>query len=118
MSRINLIVLRTKSIKKLSNFYENLGISFEYHRHGKGPMHYSSKLGATVFEIYPLKRNQEKADESLRLGFTVSKLDELIFNLKEKGVSILKEPSISEWGYFAIVQDLDGRKIELTEVEE
>lgn len=114
--RINLIVLRTKNIDELSGFYEKLGIRFEYHRHGNGPAHYSAVLEETVFEIYPLQKNQEKPDDSLRLGFGVEALDALILKLKSDNIVIENGPVESEWGYFAVVKDLDGRRIELKEI--
>ena len=110
---INLIVVRTDKPKELSEFYEQIGLNFEYHQHGKGTWHYSTEIGETVFEIYPLMKNQESPDKSLRLGFTIENLDETILNLKKRNVEIVREPKESEWGYFAIVKDLDGRKIEL-----
>jgi len=114
--RVNLIVVRTKNIKELAEFYERFGIKFEYHRHGNGPFHYSTELEKTVFEIYPLLKSQEKADKSLRLGFDVKELDKLILELDKKGIEVTKRPTKSEWGYFAVIKDLDGRKIELKEV--
>jgi len=110
---INLIVIRTDKPKELSEFYEQIGMKFEYHQHGKGTWHYSIEIGKTVFEIYPLMKNQEIPDKSLRLGFTIENLDETIENLKKRNVEIVREPKESEWGYFAIIKDLDGRKIEL-----
>lgn len=113
--KINLIVIRTNDIEKLANFYQKLGITFQYHRHGKGPFHYAAELTGTVFEIYPLLKGQEKPDNTLRLGFEVAALDELIALLIKDKVEILSAPTHSEYGYFAVVKDLDGRKIELTE---
>ena len=110
---INLIVIRTDKPKELSEFYEQIGMKFEYHQHRKGTWHYSTEIGETVFEIYPLMKNQEAADNSLRLGFTIDDLDRLIIKLKNRNVEIVKEPKKSEWSYFAIIKDLDGRKIEL-----
>jgi lactoylglutathione lyase len=112
---VNLIVIRTKQPKELSVFYNQIGIDFDYHRHGKGSWHYSSKMGQLVFEIYPLLKNQETADNSLRLGFEVENLDELIQKLKKNEIQIINEPHSSEYGYFAVVKDFDGRKIELKE---
>jgi len=112
---LNLLVIRTERINELSKFYEKLGLKFEYHKHGKGQMHYSTKIGELVFEIYPLLKNQEKVDNSLRLGFKVENLDNLIGELREKGVEILKEPLINKWGYYSLIKDIDGRKIELIE---
>ena len=111
--QINLLVVRTSNPKALSLFYERLGMVFQYHRHGNGPMHYSAEFGGLVFEIYPLLKSQQTADHSLRLGFDVDNLDELIFKLKEAQVEIIQQPIQTDWGYVAIIKDLDGRKIEL-----
>lgn len=111
--QIDLIVIRTENPKELSEFYKQIGMDFEYHQHGKGTWHYSTEIGKTVFEIYPLMKNQEKPDKSLRLGFTIENLDEVIEKLRRENVKIIREPKESEWGYFAIIEDLDGRKIEL-----
>ena len=42
-------------------------------------------------------------------------LDLLIEKLKMNKVEIFRPPKMSEWDYFAVVKDFDGRKIELTE---
>lgn len=115
--KINLVVIRTNDIDKLADFYQKLGITFQYHQHGKGPFHYAAELAGTVFEIYPLLKSQEKPDNSLRLGFDVARLDELIASLIKEKVEILKAPTHSEYGYVAIIKDLDGRKIELKQNE-
>ncbi len=111
--KINLLVIRTPNPKALAQFYEKLGLQFDYHRHGKGPYHYTTQINEIIFEIYPLMKNQTQADHTLRLGFTVSDLDQLINNLKNNEVEIVSEPQQYEWGYVAIIKDLDGRKIEL-----
>lgn len=38
-------------------------------------MHYSADIDGLVFEIYPLLKNQDQADFSLRLGFQVKEVD-------------------------------------------
>ena len=54
-------------------------------------------------------------DTSTRLGFDVEYLDQLVQNLGDKGIKILSETSKGESGYGCVVQDINGRKIELTE---
>ena len=54
-----------------------------------------------------------KADNSLRLGFEIENLETTINRLKETDWKILSEPNQTEWGMISIIQDLDGRKIEL-----
>lgn len=86
----------------------------DYHRHGNGPYHYASIGGNPVLEIYPLPKGIITADHTTRLGFIVENLNITIQNLRQKGIKIISEPALTEWGYTAIVQDFDGRKIELT----
>lgn len=66
-------------------------------------------------EIYPLPGSVTVADNTTRLGFGVPRLDELIARLMEQQVIVLTMPVKTEWGYRAVVQDPDGRKVELTE---
>ena len=111
MIRCNLVVIKTYQVEATQQFYSSLGLHFEKHRHGKGPLHYAAELGQFVFEIYPLPDNLEIADTSTRLGFQVEQLDDLLTQLPLN--QILKEPHQSEWGYQAVVCDPDGRKVEL-----
>jgi catechol 2,3-dioxygenase-like lactoylglutathione lyase family enzyme len=112
---INLIVIKTDKIQAQFEFYSALGLEFEYHKHGNGPHHYASNTGQPVIEIYPLPKGILLPDNTTRLGFVVEDLDQLIQILKEKGIKIVSDPAKTEWGYSAVVEDLDGRKIELTE---
>lgn len=112
---LNLLVLKTNNLQPLFEFYSDLGIDFEYHQHGNGPHHYASKGINPVIEIYPLPKQIPQPDTTTRLGFSVENLDQLIEILKTKETSIVTEPSQTPWGYVAIIQDPDGRKIELTE---
>ena len=113
MIRCNLLVIKTDQLETTRQFYQSIGIQFQKHQHGKGPVHYAAEMGPLVFEIYPLSDRQSLVDSSTRLGFTVSQLDKLIAALPED--IVLKSPYQAEWGYQAIVQDPDGRKIELTQ---
>ena len=101
--KINLIVIRTSRPKELAEFYHQIGIDFDYHRHGKGSWHYSANIGEVIFEIYPLMKSQKIVEKSLRLGFDIKNLDELISILKGKKVKIITEPKQSDFGYFAVI---------------
>ncbi len=113
--RLNLLVIRTSDIDILKNQYELLELEFTYHRHGNGPYHYAHEENGFVFEIYPLIKSMNQADNSIRLGFTVKDLTTKIKELENSNWKILSQPVKNEWGFSAIIQDLDGRKIELKE---
>ncbi|WP_269236765.1 VOC family protein [Flavobacterium flavigenum] len=110
---IRLLVLRTSDTKKLSDFYSLFGLAFEYHQHGNSPFHYSATIGKTVLEIYPLTKSQTQADKSLRLGFGIDNFEATIQKLTALEVVFALPPKQTEYGFMAVIEDLDGRKIEL-----
>ncbi|NOT93484.1 VOC family protein [Ferruginibacter sp.] len=110
---IRLIVLRTNDTKRLADFYSLFGLTFDYHKHGNSPLHYSALIGQTVLEIYPLTKSQSEADKNLRLGFGIDNFDKTVLTLKELQVSFSLEPTQTEFGFMAIISDPDQRKIEL-----
>ena len=63
LTRLNLVAIRSANIDRAAEFYENLGLEFEKHRHGNGPEHYSCECHEVVFEIYrcrSTRRTQQK----------------------------------------------------------
>jgi lactoylglutathione lyase len=110
---IRLLVLRTNDAKRLADFYSLLGMTFEYHKHGNSPYHYSAMIGQTVLEIYTLSKSQSEPDKNLRLGFGIDNFDETVQKLKELKVKFSLEPTQSEFGFMAIISDPDEKRIEL-----
>lgn len=110
---IRLIVIRTSDAKRLSDFYCLFGLSFDYHKHGSSPYHYSTTIGQTILEIYPLTKSQPETGRSLRLGFAIDRFDETIKVLRDQQTVFLEEPAQTEFGFMTIIEDPDGRKIEL-----
>jgi len=110
---LKLIVIRTGNLERLAKFYQGLGLSLEYHKHGKSPYHYSGNIGETVLEIYPLAKDQKGVDNYFRIGLGVDNFDEIIANLKADNISFIMHPTDTEFGLMAIVLDPDNRKVEL-----
>jgi len=110
---IRLIVIRTPDIERLSKFYTLFGLTFDYHKHDKSPYHFSTTVDKTVIEIYPLSKSQTQHDKSLRLGFSIDNFEYTIDLLKHEGIVFTSEVAQSEFGIMAVIEDPDGRKIEL-----
>jgi predicted enzyme related to lactoylglutathione lyase len=110
---LRLLVVRTPDMARLADFYSLLGLTFDYHKHGKSPYHYSATLESTTLEIYPLAKGQTEADKDLRLGFAVNNFETIIKLLQEKETEFLSEPMQTDYGFMTIIKDPDGRKIEL-----
>lgn len=112
---LNLLVIKTKDIEQLTKFYSLLGLEFEYHKHGNGQFHYSAEISNLIFEIYPLNGSQAQPDKTTRLGFKIENLEQKIEEIQNKGFRVISPPQNSDFGYRAVIEDLDGRKVELTE---
>ena len=112
---LNLLVIKSARMEELVSFYQMLGVRFDHHQHQRGPLHYAAELGNMVFEIYPLPEN-ELVNTSIRLGFSVANLESTIDQLGKAGIKIIREPKQTEWGYIGIVEDPDGRKVELNQL--
>ena len=112
-----LVVIRAQDIERLATFYSALGLHFTKHRHGKGPEHFSSKIGDTVFEIYPAASAKEST-VSTRLGFSVQSLTRALEDLRGLDATVLAEPAESPFGRRAVVVDFEGHKVELYEKSE
>ncbi|MDB4793156.1 bleomycin resistance protein [bacterium] len=109
---VNLLVIRSPDIDRAVAFYQQMGILFERHAHGKGPEHYASENCGFVFEIYP-QRNEEKATTNTRFGFNVAEVDVVVALLSEIDATIVVEATDTEWGRRAVVKDFDGHIVEL-----
>lgn len=110
---LSLIVIRVSDIDRAAEAYAAFGIVFQQEQHGKGPIHYSSLLGQTIFELYP--STEVSPVTSCRLGFSVRSVNEVLVKWHEVGGRVISDPKETPWGFRAIVADADGHKIELTE---
>ncbi|MDB5348343.1 MAG: hypothetical protein JWP89_6720 [Schlesneria sp.] len=110
---LSLVVIRVSDITRSAEAYSILGITFQQEQHGNGPVHYSSSVGETIFELYPA--TERSPVTSCRFGFAVACMDDVIAKWRERGREIVAEPIDSPWGLRAVIADPDGHKIELTQ---
>lgn len=117
---LGLIVLRSADMERSLAFYRVLGLEFIQEQHGTGPVHYACELNGLVLELYPgtprgvTDRRQAGAT---MIGFRVSELTHILDTLKANGAEIISEPKGSMGNRRAVIQDPDGRAVELNEVE-
>lgn len=81
------LVLRTGRMGELKAFFELLGLQFQREKHGRGPVHFSARLNSFIFELYPLRPN-ECPEKSLRLGFQVVDLAQVLDGVAELGLHV------------------------------
>jgi lactoylglutathione lyase len=111
--RLSLLVIRATDVPASLAFYQTLGLEFVQEQHGAGPVRYSCNLNGTVIEIYPA--NAPLVENSLALGFEVPSLTPILDAVRSAGFIVVFEPRKTEWGNRAVVQDPDGRRVELVE---
>lgn len=114
--QLNLVVIRSGNIDQAAVFYQQLGLSFIKHQHGTGLEHFASDMGCITFEIYPCTPGTVPTTAT-RLGFQVTSVDAIVWELKKHGASIISPPANSPWGRRAVVADPDGHRIELTQLQ-
>lgn len=71
---LDLLVLRSSDIDAARRFYEALGLVWREEQHEGGPKHYSCRLGATLFELYPTRKGPTGR---VRLGLRVAEPERL-----------------------------------------
>jgi lactoylglutathione lyase len=111
--RLNLVLIYTADRARSRAFYELLGLEFTEEQHGRGPPHDAAQLGDLTFEIYPLEPGVSVG--AVRLGFAVGAVEPLLDALEEAGARVIVVPQESSWGKRAVVEDWEGRRIELLE---
>ncbi len=102
---LHLLVLRCQSLEASKRFYERLGFRFVKEQHHDGPIHYASEEAGMVFELYPSR--EEDVTDRTRLGFRVQNPEEIVANLETLSRHVIDDEVVH------IVQDPDGRKVEL-----
>ena len=111
---VNLLVLRCKDIEVTRLFYEQLGLAFVEEKHGTGPQHYAWENSGFVLELYPTAEGQ--APDNVRIGFSTPSLADLAGDLRHNSdVNIVKQPYTTAERIVMLLQDPDGRKVEVSQ---
>jgi lactoylglutathione lyase len=115
---LSLLVFRTVDVEKSLLFYRLLGLEFVQEQHGTGPIHHSCQINNIVIEIFPGKQGnapERRTAGAMMIGFQVDNLNEIIEGLQRERFKVVTQPQDSVWGRRAVVEDIDGRAIELSQ---
>jgi len=113
------IFFKADNPDQLKQWYEeNLGLPCDEYGHLFSWRHIDNpeKTGYTQWSIFAKDSEYMKPSKSnFMMNFRVENLDELLEELKAKGMQLVGEPESHEYGKFAWVMDPEGNKIELWE---
>jgi catechol 2,3-dioxygenase-like lactoylglutathione lyase family enzyme len=117
MAELSLIVLRSSDAARTRRFYEALGLHFSVEQHEKGVLHYACDMGGLVLEIYPGKEAPHpdaNAAGATMLGLRVADVERVYATVTAAGAKSRRAPAETAFGRRAVVEDPDGRVVELT----
>lgn len=119
MTEIASIVLFAADGAQTADFYRAAGVDLEDETHDDGPLHWAVDLDGVHVAVYDAgmagRAPGLRAAGSTFPGLYVSSLDTARAALDELGAPILEDHEIRPWGCRFIVEDPDGRAVEINQ---
>ena len=114
---VDALVLRAADVTKAVEFYRAIGVPLEEERHDDGPLHYACELGPVHFAIYPAEPGgghpERLSAGATQVGFQVESVEAAVEAAVGLGARVVVRPDDYPWGRRAVVEDPDGRAVEL-----
>ncbi len=117
--RIGALVLFASDVGRTVAFYRLLGLDLQVDEHGEnsGPIHYACDLDGCHFAIFPAV--EPGGAPGLRVGggslpgFVVDSVEATVEAARAFGATVLQDPEPYPWGMRAVIEDPDGRPVEV-----
>jgi len=119
MSRLGALILFAADMGRTVDFYRAIGLPLEMDDHGPGagPVHYACDLDGCHFAVFPGEAGGRSFGDrqagTAFPGFTVESVEQTVAAALAVGAHVLQEPSEYPWGYRAVLEDPDGRPVEV-----
>jgi lactoylglutathione lyase len=121
MTEMASLVLFAANASNTADFYRAIGLDLEAELHEEGPVHLAVELGHVHFAIYeaaaPGRAPERRSGGDTFPGFYVESLDEVAKALQQLGAPLIGEHEAMPWGCRIVVQDPDGRAVEVNQKE-
>ncbi len=114
------LILFSSRVGAVLDFYNAIGVVLEPEAHGEGPTHYAAEVNGIHLALYqaPDGRAPDFREGGCTWpGFVVSDLAATLQRLVPLATNVLAGPEERPWGIRAVVEDPDGRPIELWSVQ-
>ena len=112
------LILFANQLAETVSFYQALGLPLEEESHDDGPLHFACDLGTlhvAVFQGAPGTHPPFRTAGGVLPGLAVPSLDGALESAEALGAKIVQRPTEYPWGMRALVEDPDGRTVELFE---
>jgi len=117
MTEIASLVLFSGKVDETATFYRSLGVPLADEVHDDGPVHFAAELGGVHFAIWATAADglvpPWRGSGSSFPGFYVDSLDDVVAALAE--APVLAGHEVKPWGCRVVLQDPDGRPVEINQ---
>lgn len=118
--KLGALILFCHDLQRSLTFYRALGLVLEEEHHDQesaGPKHYACELGELHFALFD-GEGENPASGFRRTGatmpgFEVDSLEKIYEAIQELGAKVIEPPSEYPWGPRFLVEDPDGRTVEV-----
>jgi lactoylglutathione lyase len=116
--RIGALVLFASDLERTVAFYRLLGLPLDVDDHGgDGPLHFACELAGCHVAVFPAAGEGEPPDHrgpgAVLAGFAVDSVEDTVEAVRAFGAAVLQESEPYPWGRRAVVEDPDGRAVEV-----
>ena len=119
LTHVDAVVLHAADLHATVAFYRALGLPLDDEEHDEGPLHIACDIGweqsahFAIFEGEPGAAPPFKTAGSTMLGFSAEILDEAWAAAQAARLQVVMEPHDVPWGRRFVLQDPDGRRVEI-----
>jgi len=108
---LGLVAIRVADLEVSRSFYARLGLEFEAHQHGSGPVHYVASGAGYILELYGGRVMHPGEGWLFRIGLKVVNLEAIVARVDP--ACVLVPPKSSPWGRRMVLADPDGNRVEI-----
>jgi len=112
------LILFANQLEETVAFYRALGLPLEEDPHDEGPLHFACALGPTHFAVFqggPGTPPPFRAAGGVTPGIAVPSLATALAAVEARGARVVEPPTEYPWGPRILVEDPDGRTVEVFE---
>jgi lactoylglutathione lyase len=119
MPDVSSVVMFSTRPDRTIAFYRSIGVNLADEDHGDGRVHAAADLGPVHLAVFRASEGGvapgRRAGGSTFVGFYVDSLDQAVAALAAMSAPLLSGHETQDWGCRVVVEDPDGRAVEINQ---